>query len=247
MFKTFREDIQTVFTKDPAARSVAEVILCYPGLHALWFHRLAHFLWQHKLKLLARTLSHINRFLTGIEVHPGAKIGRRFFIDHGAGVVIGETSDIGDNVLLYQGVVLGGTTLEKKKRHPTLGNNVEMGSGAIALGPITIGDGARIGSGSVVIKSVPPGATVVGIPGKTVEERRKPLMDLEHGKLPDPVTEAIKLVLEEQDKLEERLKRLEKSSGIAVTKDELKKERKKIERDLTEEEEHETEDRGGKR
>ncbi len=247
MFKTLREDIQTVFTKDPAARSVAEVILCYPGLHALWFHRLAHFLWQHKLKLLARTLSHINRFLTGIEIHPGAKIGRRFFIDHGAGVVIGETSEIGDNVLLYQGVVLGGTTLEKRKRHPTLGNNVEMGSGAIALGPVTIGDGARIGSGSVVIKSVPPGATVVGIPGKTVEERRKPLMDLEHGKLPDPVAEAIKLVLEEQDKLEERLKRLEKSSGIAITKDELKKERKKIERDLTEEEEHETEDRGGKR
>ena len=245
MFKTLREDIQTVFTKDPAARSVAEVILCYPGLHALWFHRLAHFLWQHKLKLLARTLSHINRFLTGIEIHPGAKIGRRFFIDHGAGVVIGETSEIGDNVLLYQGVVLGGTTLEKRKRHPTLGNNVEMGSGAIALGPITIGDGARIGSGSVVIKSVPPGATVVGIPGKTVEDRRKPLMDLEHGKLPDPVAEAIKLVLEEQDKLEERLKRLEKSSGIAVTKDELKKERKKIERDLTREEERKTEDRGG--
>jgi serine O-acetyltransferase len=244
MFKTLREDIQTVFTKDPAARSVAEVILCYPGLHALWFHRLAHFLWQHKLKLLARTLSHINRFLTGIEIHPGAKIGRRFFIDHGAGVVIGETSEIGDNVLLYQGVVLGGTTLEKRKRHPTLGNNVEMGSGAIALGPITIGDGARIGSGSVVIKSVPPGATVVGIPGKTVEDRRKPLMDLEHGKLPDPVAEAIKLVLEEQDKLEERLKRLEKSSGIAVTKDELKKERKKIERDLTREEERKTEDTG---
>ena len=244
MFKTLREDIQTVFTKDPAARSVAEVILCYPGLHALWFHRLAHFLWQHKLKLLARTLSHINRFLTGIEIHPGAKIGRRFFIDHGAGVVIGETSEIGDNVLLYQGVVLGGTTLEKRKRHPTLGNNVEMGSGAIALGPITIGDGARIGSGSVVIKSVPPGATVVGIPGKTVEDRRKPLMDLEHGKLPDPVAEAIKLVLEEQDKLEERLKRLEKSSGIAATKDELKKERKKIERDLTREEERKTEDTG---
>ena len=243
MFKALREDIQTVFSKDPAARSVAEVILCYPGLHALWFHRLAHFLWQHKLKLLARILSHINRFLTGIEIHPGAKIGRRFFIDHGAGIVIGETSDIGDDVLLYQGIVLGGTTLEKKKRHPTLGNNVEMGSGAIALGPITIGDGARIGSGSVVIKSVPPGATVVGIPGKIVEDRRKPLMDLEHGKLPDPVAEAIKLVLEEQDKLEERLKRLEKSSGIAVTKNELKRERKKIERDLTKEEESETEDR----
>jgi len=212
-----------------------------------WFHRLAHFLWQHKLKLLARILTHINRFLTGIEIHPGAKIGRRFFIDHGAGVVIGETSEIGDDALLYQGVVLGGTTLEKKKRHPTLGNNVEMGSGAIALGPITIGDGARIGSGSVVIKSVPPGATVVGIPGKTVEDRRKPLMDLEHGKLPDPVAEAINLVLKEQDKLEERLKRLEKSSGIAVTQDELKRERKKIERDLVREEERETEDREGMR
>jgi len=247
MFKTLREDIHTVFNKDPAARSVAEVILCYPGLHALWFHRLAHFLWQHKLKLLARILTHINRFLTGIEIHPGAKIGRRFFIDHGAGVVIGETSEIGDDALLYQGVVLGGTTLEKKKRHPTLGNNVEMGSGAIALGPITIGDGARIGSGSVVIKSVPPGATVVGIPGKTVEDRRKPLMDLEHGKLPDPVAEAINLVLKEQDKLEERLKRLEKSSGIAVTQDELKRERKKIERDLVREEERETEDREGMR
>ncbi len=244
MFKTLKEDIHTVFNKDPAARSIAEAILCYPGLHALWFHRLAHFLWQHKLKLLARILSHINRFLTGIEIHPGAKIGRRFFIDHGAGVVIGETSDIGDDALLYQGVVLGGTTLEKRKRHPTLGNNVEMGSGAIALGPITIGDGARIGSGSVVIRSVPPGATVVGIPGKTVEDRRKPLMDLEHGKLPDPVAEAINLVLKEQDKLEERLKRLEKSSGIAITQDELKRERKKIERDLTREEERETEDRG---
>jgi len=243
MFKTLREDIHTVFNKDPAARSIAEVILCYPGLHALWFHRLANFLWQHKLKLLARILTHINRFLTGIEIHPGAKIGRRFFIDHGAGVVIGETSEIGDDALLYQGVVLGGTTLEKRKRHPTLGNNVEMGSGAIALGPITIGDGARIGSGSVVIKSVPPGATVVGIPGKTVEDRRKPLMDLEHGKLPDPVAEAINLVLKEQDKLEERLKRLEKSSGIAVTRDELKRKRKKIERDLTMEEERETEDR----
>ena len=131
MFKTLKEDIQTVFTRDPAARSRADVILCYPGLHALWFHRPAHFLWQHRLKLLARILSHINRFLTGIEIHPGAKIGRRFFIDHGAGVVIGETSEIGDDVLFYQGVVLGGTTLEKKKRHPTIGNNVEMGSGAI--------------------------------------------------------------------------------------------------------------------
>ena len=223
MFKTLREDIQTVFTKDPAARSMAEVILCYPGLHALWSHRLAHFLWQHKLKLLARILSHINRFLTGIEIHPGAKIGRRFFIDHGAGVVIGETSEIGDDALLYQGVVLGGTTLEKRKRHPTLGNNVEMGSGAIALGAITISDSARIGSGSVVIKSVPPGATVVGIPGRAVEDHHKPIMDLEHGKLPDPVTEAIRRVLKRQEKLEERLKRLESSSELAASQYDLRK------------------------
>jgi len=232
MFKTLKEDTQTVFARDPAARSMIEVILCYPGLHALWCHRLAHFLWQHRLRLLARILSHTSRFWTGIEIHPGAKIGRRFFIDHGAGVVIGETSEIGNDVLLYQGVVLGGTTLEKKKRHPTIGDNVEMGAGSIALGAITIGDGARIGSGSVVIKSVPPGATVVGIPGRTVEDRRKPIMDLEHGKLPDPVAEAIRLVLKEQDRLEERLKRLENSSGIAVLPDRLSKERKRFEREL---------------
>jgi len=234
MFKTLRQDIRTVFAKDPAARSLAEVILCYPGLHALWLHRLAHFLWRHKLRLLARLLSHINRFLTGIEVHPGARIGRRFFIDHGAGVVIGETAEIGDDVLLYQGVVLGGTTLEKKKRHPTIGNNVVMGTGAIALGAITIGDGATIGSGSVVVKSVPPGATVVGIPGRIVTDRREPFAQLEHGKLPDPVAEAIRLVLKEQDKLEERLRRLESSSGIVARQDTLRKKRRKIERDLSE-------------
>jgi serine O-acetyltransferase len=230
MFKTLREDIQTVFAKDPAARSGLEVIFCYPGLHALWLHRLAHYLWQHRLRFLARLLSHISRFLTGIEIHPGAKIGRRFFIDHGAGVVIGETAEIGDDVLLYQGVVLGGTSLKKGKRHPTVGDNVVIGTGAVALGAITIGDGARIGSGSVVVKSVPAGATVVGIPGKIVEEKKKPLQDLEHGRLPDPVAEAIRLVLREQDKLEERLKRLESSSGIVAPKDELKKRRRKIER-----------------
>ncbi len=209
MFKTLREDIQTVFDKDPAARSVLEAITCYPGLHALWAHRVAHFLWRHKLYFLARFISHISRFFTGIEIHPGAVIGRRFFIDHGSGVVIGETTEIGDDVLLYQGVVLGGTTLEKKKRHPTLGNGVEMGAGAIALGAITIGDGARIGSSSVVIKSVPPGVTVVGIPGRVVTKREKPAMDLEHGKLPDPVSEAIKGILKDQHRLEERLKQLE--------------------------------------
>lgn len=228
MFRTLKEDIQTVFAKDPAARSVLEVIFCYPGLHALWFHRLAHFLWWHKLWFLGRFVSHISRFLTGIEIHPGAKIGRRFFIDHGAGVVIGETAEVGDDVLIYQGVVLGGTSLEKTKRHPTIGSNVVIGTGAVALGAITIGDGARIGSGSVVVHSVPLGATVVGIPGRVVEDRQQPLADLEHGRLPDPVAEAIRLVLDEQEKLEERLERLESLSGLAVPEDELRDRREEV-------------------
>jgi len=209
LLRTIREDIQTVSAKDPAASTMLEIILCYSGLHALWLHRLAHFLWRHKLRLFGRLLSQLNRFLTGIEIHPGARIGRRFFIDHGSGVVIGETAEVGDDVLLYQGVVLGGTTLERKKRHPTIGNNVVIGAAAILLGSITVGDGAQIGANSVVVNSVPPGATVVGVPGRVVEDRRKPVLDLEHGKLPDPVSEAIKLVLEEQGKLAERIKRLE--------------------------------------
>lgn len=233
MLKTLREDIQTVFTKDPAARSTLEVILCYPGLQALWLHRLAHLLWQRKLRLLGRIVSQINRFLTGIEIHPGAKIGRRFFIDHGAGVVIGETAEVGNDVLMYQGVVLGGTTLKKGKRHPTIGNNVVIGTGAVALGAITIGDGARIGSGSVVVKSVPPKATVVGIPGRITKDGHKPLSVLEHGKLPDPVAEAIKIVLKEQDSVEERLNRLESLSGLAVPKDELRNKRKEIAREFS--------------
>ena len=232
MFKTLKEDIQTIFAKDPAARSVPEVIFCYPGLHALWFHRLAHFLWRHKLRFLARFLSYISRFLTGIEIHPGAKIGRRFFIDHGAGVVIGETAEVGDDVLVYQGVVLGGTTLKKEKRHPSVGNNVVIGTGAAALGAITIGDGARIGSGSVVVKSVPAGATVVGIPGRIVEDGYKPLTDLEHGKLPDPVAEAIRLVLREQERIQERLARLENSSGIVAPKDKFRDRRREIVREF---------------
>lgn len=217
LFKILKEDIETVFAKDPAARSLLEVIFCYPGLHALWLHRLAHFFWTHKLLFLGRLLSHVNRLFTGIEIHPGAKIGRRFFIDHGMGVVIGETAEIGDDVLLYQGVVLGGTTLEKKKRHPTIGNNVVIGAGAILLGAITVGDGAKIGAGSVVIKSVPSGATVVGVPGRVVEERRKPIVDLDHHKLPDPVAEAIKHILERQDKLEKRLRRLEDLQGATIS------------------------------
>ncbi|MBI4286131.1 MAG: serine O-acetyltransferase [Chloroflexi bacterium] len=228
-----REDIKTVFEKDPAARSILEVFFCYPGLHALWFYRVAHFFWRHRLYFLGRLTSHLGRFFTGIEIHPGAKIGRRFFIDHGSGVVIGETSEIGDDVLMYQGVVLGGTTLKKGKRHPTIGNNVVMGTGAVALGAITIGDGARIGSGSVVVKSVPPGVTVVGIPGRVVEDRHKPILDLEHGQLPDPVAEAIRLVLREQEKLEARLEKVEKYSGLVSVGDELVKEREKVIREFS--------------
>jgi len=233
MLKTLREDIQTIFTRDPAARSVLEVTLCYPGLHALWFHRLAHSLWQKRLRLPARLLSHVSRFLTGIEIHPGARIGRRFFIDHGLGVVIGETAEVGDDVLMYQGAVLGGTTLEKGKRHPTIGSNVVIGTGATVLGAITVGDNARVGSGSVVVKTVPPRATVVGIPGRIAEDGEQPPLNLEHGKLPDPVAEAIGLVLKEQDKLEERLGQLESLSGLTAPEDELRDKRRGIAKEFS--------------
>lgn len=203
-----KEDIRTVFAEDPAARSTMEVILCYPGLHALWLHRLAHIMWEHDYLFLARLLSHFNRFMTGIEIHPGAKIGRRFFIDHGMGVVIGETTEIGDDVLMYQGVVLGGTSLKKGKRHPTIEDNVVIGTGAKVLGPINIGEGSKIGAGSVVIKSVPPDSTVVGVPGRTVEEHQKhakATADLEHGRLPDPVQQAINSLKDEISALNKKM------------------------------------------
>ncbi len=212
MFRRIAEDIRTAFREDPAARNVMEVILFYPGLHAIWLHRVAHFFWIHGWKNLGRLISHLSRFLTGIEIHPGAKIGRRFFIDHGMGVVIGETTEIGEDVLMYQGAVLGGTTHEKKKRHPTIGNKVIIGADAVVLGAIEIGDNARIGSGSVVVKPVPAGATVVGVPGRIVEVKEpkvKPLIDLEHGKLPDPVAEAVNILVKKQQQLEERIKKLE--------------------------------------
>jgi serine O-acetyltransferase len=209
MCKTLREDIRTVFDRDPAARSLLEILFCYPGLHALWWYRIAHFFWQHRLRLIGRWISHITRFFTGIEIHPGAKIGRRFFIDHGMGVVIGETAEIGNDVLIYQGVVLGGTSLEKQKRHPTIGNEVVIGAAAIVLGPITVGDGARVGANSVVVNPVPAGATVVGIPGRVVEDRRETIFNLEHGRLPDPISDALKAIIDHQEKLEERLKKLE--------------------------------------
>ena len=231
MFRTLREDIRTVFAEDPAARNILEVVFLYPGLHALWCHRLARWLWEHRLRFFARSLSHCARFLTGIEIHPGAKIGRRFFIDHGMGVVIGETAEIGNDVLIYQGVVLGGTTLQKKKRHPTIGNNVVIGSAAILLGPITVGDGARIGANSVVVGSVPPGAVVVGVPGRVVEDRQKTsAMNLEHGKLPDPFSEAIRLILKEQHSLNERMRKLEELKGIEVIPGELESRIKEIEK-----------------
>jgi serine O-acetyltransferase len=227
MLQRIREDIQNVFTKDPAARSVAEILLCYPGLHAIWLHRIAHFFWKEELFLLGRLLSHFTRWFTGVEIHPGATIGRRFFIDHGMGVVIGETAEIGDDVLMYHGVLLGGTSLEKKKRHPTLGNNVVVGAGASILGAIQIGDGARVGAGSVVIHDVPPGATVVGVPGRISKGGTSKKMEiLEHGNLPDPLADAIHFVLEEQEKIEERITKVESKDGIFTEIDEYLEKRK---------------------
>jgi len=239
MFKTVREDIQTVFEKDPAAKNFLEVILCYPGLHALWFHRVAHFFYQKREYVVARLISHISRWITGIEIHPGATIGRKFFIDHGMGVVIGETAEIGDNCLLYQGVVLGGTSLEKKKRHPTLGKSVVVGAGATLLGAINVGDNARIGAGSVVLSDVPPGATVVGIPGRIgLGFSGKEIQALEHSKLPDPVADAIRLVLRGQDLLEKRLSKLENLEGITSEIDRyIEKKKKEIEKEFAEERE----------
>ena len=211
MFRTLREEINTVRDRDPAARSTLEILLCYPGFHALCSHRVAHVLWKRRLYLPARLISHFARFVTGIEIHPGATIGKRVFIDHGTGVVIGETAEVGDDVLMYQGVTLGGTSLEKGKRHPTIGNKVVIGSAAIVLGPVTVGEAARIGSNSVVVTSVPNSAIVVGVPGRVVENRQKPVMDLQHGELPDPFSEAVKLLLEEQRSLRGRLSKLESS------------------------------------
>ncbi len=211
MWERLKEDIRTIKDRDPAAKNAVEVFLCYPGLHAIWLHRIAHALYQRRWFTTARLVSHFSRGFTGIEIHPGAKIGRRLFIDHGMGVVMGETTEIGDDCLIYKGVVLGGTTLEKKKRHPTLGNRVIIGSNSTVLGAITIGDGARIGSGSVVVKSVPAGVTVVGVPGRIVESLtpEKEDLDFEHGNLPDPLSDIMKMLLHLHSKLEERIKRLE--------------------------------------
>ncbi|HYA90476.1 MAG TPA: serine O-acetyltransferase [Thermodesulfobacteriota bacterium] len=220
MWERLKEDIRTIKDRDPAAKNMVEILLCYPGLHAIWLHRIAHFLYEEGWYTTARLFSHFNRWFTGIEIHPGAKIGKRLFIDHGMGVVIGETSEIGDDCLIYKGVVLGGTTLERKKRHPTLGNRVIIGSNSTVLGAITIGDGARIGSGSVVVKSVPAGATIVGVPGRIVESMtpEKEELDFEHGNLPDPLSDIMKMLLQLYNKLEERVNRLEDQEEKDLTK-----------------------------
>ncbi|MFQ5787868.1 MAG: serine O-acetyltransferase EpsC [Thermodesulfobacteriota bacterium] len=208
--KEIGSDFQAVFERDPAARNSLEVIFTYPGFHAIFFHRLANWLWVIHLKLLSRCLSHISRFLTGIEIHPGAKIGKCFFIDHGMGVVIGETSEIGENVTIYHGVTLGGTSFTRRKRHPTIENNVTIGSGAKILGPLTVGKNSKIGANSVVINDVPPNSTVVGIPGKIIPKEEFPVYQgLDHNKLPDPEEKVLQSLIEHINKLEKRTKALE--------------------------------------
>ncbi|NPV60041.1 MAG: serine O-acetyltransferase [Actinobacteria bacterium] len=218
MLETLRQDIEAVRDRDPAARSTLEIILAYPGLHALWMHRVAHWLWEKKVPVVPRLISHLNRFLTGIEIHPGAKFGKGVFIDHGMGVVIGETSEVGDYVTLYQGVTLGGTGKEKGKRHPTVGKNVVIAAGAKVLGPITIGDDSKVGAGAVVIRDVPPRCTVVGVPGKVVVQEGEPVVDLHHEAIPDPVMDRIEALDGMIRKLEERLVRTQLELEIAEEK-----------------------------
>ncbi len=242
MLETIREDIRTAFARDPAARSTWEVLTCYPGLHAVWMHRIAHWLWTHRLKWLGRFVSHLARWLTGIEIHPGARIGRRFFIDHGMGVVIGETTEIGDDVTLYHGVTLGGTTWEKKKRHPTLENGVIVGAGAKVLGAITIGEQSRIGANSVVLRDVPPHSTVVGIPGTVVGSTESLIQDgrinLDHHLLGNPVAEALGHVLKMIDDVNARIDAFhphpkgEKKKLDEAFEQDLKQEQEKLERFL---------------
>ena len=223
MFENFREDLRIVFDRDPAARNTFEILTAYPGVHALIFHRLAHATWNLGAKWLARIISYLARWLTGIEIHPAARIGRRFFIDHGMGVVIGETAVIGDDCTLYHGVTLGGTSWQKGKRHPTLGNGVVVGAGAKVLGPIEIGDGARIGSNAVVVKSVPAESTVVGVPGRLIERKQEPSETAHREQMaskmgfdaygvtrdaPDPVAHAINCMLDHLHVMETRMKQM---------------------------------------
>jgi serine O-acetyltransferase len=219
MLETLKEDIRVVFDRDPAVRSAWEVVLAYPGFHAILMHRLAHWLWQRRFTTLARFVSHVGRFLTGIEIHPGAKIGRRCFIDHGMGVVIGETSEIGADVTMYQGVTLGGTSTEPVKRHPTIEDAVTIFSGAAVLGPVTVGRHSRVGAGSVLVTSVPPHSTVVGIPGKIVKidakhtPTGKAIIDLNSADLPDPIAKAIGALADYVEKLEKKVDELSTRQG----------------------------------
>lgn len=223
MFERMREDIGAIRARDPALRNTWEAITAYPGLHAIWFHRLAHWCWTHGLKWPGRMISHTSRWLTGIEIHPAVKIGRRFFIDHGMGVVIGQTAEIGDDCTIYQGVTLGGTSWAPGKRHPTLANNVVIGAGAKVLGPFTVGEGARVGSNAVVVREVPPGCTAVGVPGKLVKCKEAEAIESEGGdsranlaarmgfdtygvtqEMPDPVSRGIEAMLDHIDAMEKR-------------------------------------------
>ena len=228
-FERLKEDINSFMTRDPAARSKIEVVFCYPGYHAILFYRFSNAAWRRKWFLVGRWISHLGRFLTGIEIHPGAMIGRRFFIDHGMGVVIGETSEVGDDVTLYQGVTLGGTSLEKGKRHPTLGNGVIVGSGAQILGPLNVGEAARIGANAVVLQDVPKGATMVGIPAKIVMGRDKTLEDefcaygIPTEDLPDPVARSFESLRNQLTTLSERVVQLEQELENEIGKTEEQK------------------------
>ncbi|MBI5525281.1 MAG: serine O-acetyltransferase [Deltaproteobacteria bacterium] len=216
MFERMKEDIQAVFDRDPAARSLAEVLLCYPGLHAIWAHRVAHRLWTRGHRLTARALSQSVRFLTGVEIHPGASLGRRFFIDHGMGVVIGETAEVGDDCTIYHQVTLGGTSWRKEKRHPTLGNNVVIGAGAKVLGPHLVGENSKIGAGSVVVAPVPPASSVVGVPGRVTLKREtadKDHYDINHTDIPDPVVKALECIAAQVTELDAEVRRLKKAGG----------------------------------
>lgn len=210
--QSIREDIAAVFERDPAARSYLEVLLCYPGLHALWFHRINHWLWTHNLRLLARWLSQWARFFTAIEIHPGAQIGHRLFIDHGMGVVVGETSIVGDDVTLYQGVTLGGTGKEKGKRHPTLGNGVVVGTGAKVLGNIVVGDNCRVGAGSVVLRSIPENSTIVGVPGHIVLRNGKRVIISDPKEISDPMSDVFIRLAGEVHQIREQLQQHTKAT-----------------------------------
>jgi len=215
LLKSAREYVASVFDRDPAAKSWVEVLLCYPGLHALWAHRVNHWLWTHHLRLLARFFSQGSRLLTGIEIHPGAQIGRRFFIDHGMGVVIGETTIIGDDVTLYQGVTLGGTGKEKGKRHPTLRNNVVVGGGSKILGNITIGENCRVGAGSVVLNDVPDNSTIVGVPGHIIFRDGKRVVITDPKEIRDPLSDALAALASQVQKLEATVKELARETDEA--------------------------------